>query len=338
MSRPREVCTSLIEFSTVTNCSPPAWWSRSVRPRVGRISARLSADGVRPVELGGDVGGQAAAPHGLLGDRACRGRPETKLPRDAEEDLDPALPHRLDRVHRVQAVGARRVEAELVAQGVQEGVRHLLPDAHRAVALHVAVAAHGAGAGSGPAEVAAQQQEVDDLPDGGHAVLVLGDAHGPADDDPLAAQHLVADPLDLFAGQTGGGDHVVPADLPGVLGELLEAAGAVADEGVVQDRAGPGVLGLQEQPVQRLEQGEVAAGPDVQETGRRSGRARPITPRAFCGFLNRSSPASGSGLTATTRAPLRLGLFQCGQLPRVVGAGVLAHQEDQVGVVEIVEA
>ena len=28
-----------IESSTVTNCSPPAWTSRSVRPRHGRISA-----------------------------------------------------------------------------------------------------------------------------------------------------------------------------------------------------------------------------------------------------------------------------------------------------------
>ncbi len=32
----------------------------------------------------------------------------------------------------------------------------------------------------------------------------------------------------------------------------------------------------------------------------------PISPRAVCGFLKRSSPASGSGFTATMRAPLRL--------------------------------
>ncbi len=38
-SRPREACTSLIESSTVTNCSPVAWTSRSLRPSVGRISA-----------------------------------------------------------------------------------------------------------------------------------------------------------------------------------------------------------------------------------------------------------------------------------------------------------
>ncbi len=33
---------------------------------------------------------------------------------------------------------------------------------------------------------------------------------------------------------------------------------------------------------------------------------RPMTPLGFCGFLKRRSPASGSGLTATMRAPLRL--------------------------------
>lgn len=31
----------LMESSTVTNCLPPAWTSLSVRPRVGRIRARV---------------------------------------------------------------------------------------------------------------------------------------------------------------------------------------------------------------------------------------------------------------------------------------------------------
>ena len=38
-SRPREACTAPIESSTVTNCSPVCWMSRSERPRVGRIRA-----------------------------------------------------------------------------------------------------------------------------------------------------------------------------------------------------------------------------------------------------------------------------------------------------------
>ena len=40
-SRPREACTALIESSTVTRCSTPPRRSRSVRPRVGRMIARL---------------------------------------------------------------------------------------------------------------------------------------------------------------------------------------------------------------------------------------------------------------------------------------------------------
>lgn len=38
-SLPREAWTSLMESSTVMNCSPVAWTSRSLRPRVGRMRA-----------------------------------------------------------------------------------------------------------------------------------------------------------------------------------------------------------------------------------------------------------------------------------------------------------
>ena len=57
---------------------------------------------------------------------------------------------------------------------------------------------------AGAAEVAAQQQEVDDLADGRDAVPVLGETHRPAHDHPTARQHLAMDGLDLLAGQSGG--------------------------------------------------------------------------------------------------------------------------------------
>ena len=60
-------------------------------------------------------------------------------------------------------------------------------------------------------------------------------------------------------------------------------------------------------------------------------------PMAVWGFLNRSVPASGSGLTLTMRGAVALGLFQGGEHPGVVGAGVLAGDDDEVGVVEVVE-
>ena len=45
-------------------------------------------------------------------------------------------------------------------------------------------------------------------------------------------------------------------------------------------------------------------------TGRRVRCRRPTSPGTVCGFLNRISPASGSGLTATICAPCALGLLQ----------------------------
>ena len=41
------------------------------------------------------------------------------------------------------------------AEAVEPGIGHLLVDAHRAVALHVAVSAHGGGPGTGAAAAVA---------------------------------------------------------------------------------------------------------------------------------------------------------------------------------------
>ncbi len=231
----------------------------------------------------------------------------------------------------------RRLESELVPQRVQEVVRHLLPDAHGAVALHVAVAAHRTRTRAGPAEIAAQQKEVDDLPDGGHSVLVLGDAHRPADDDPFAAQHVVTDRLDLRAGQPGRGEHVLPADLPGVLGELLEAAGVALDELAGEHLTGPRVLGLQEKPVEPLEEGEVAAGADVQEpVGDLDSLAD--DPARLLRVLEPHEPRLGQRVHRDDAGSVQLRLLQRRELAGVVGARVLAHQEDQIGVVQIFQA
>ena len=62
-----------------------------------------------------------------------------------------------------------------------------LADPHRPVALHVRVSPHGAHAGTRAADVAAQQEEVDHLANRRHRVGVLGEAHRPADDDPLGS-------------------------------------------------------------------------------------------------------------------------------------------------------
>ncbi|MFJ7175729.1 hypothetical protein ACIQXA_04700 [Streptomyces massasporeus] len=58
---------------------------------------------------------------------------------------------------------------------------------------------------------------------------------------------------------------------------------------MVQDSAGPGVLGLQQQASEGLERGEAAAGLDVQEAVGDLGAA--TIPLGFCGFLKRRRSA-----------------------------------------------
>ena len=125
---------------------------------------RLAAHGMGAVELGGDMCGESAGAHGLFG-RSLSGVARDEVAGETDEDFGLPVAHGPDGVHRVQAVLGRWSEPELALQSVQERLRHPLPDAHRAVALHVAVPAHRADAGPGAAEIAAQHEEVDDFAD-----------------------------------------------------------------------------------------------------------------------------------------------------------------------------
>src|SRR5262249_50736589 len=88
----------------------------------------------------------------------------------------------------VESVLRWRREIELLAQRLHETVAHLFPDADGAIALDVAVAAHWADTGAGAADLAAKQVEVGDGLHIGDAVVVLGDAHGPAGDHALGSR------------------------------------------------------------------------------------------------------------------------------------------------------
>ena len=230
----------------------------------GQDQRGLAAHRVREVELRRDVGRQSAVPHRPLGQLAVGGRPH-EIACEADEQLRPSVAHGPDRVNRVQAVLRRGSEAELPLQRVEERLRHLLPDAHRPVALDVAVPAHRAHTGSWPTQIPAQHQEVHDLADGRHTVLLLGDAHRPAHDDLPAGQHAVDDLLDLLARKSGRLKDICPRDLSRVVGEVRETRGVGVDELEVQHAARGGVLGLQQKCVDRLEQCQVAARLDVQE-------------------------------------------------------------------------
>jgi hypothetical protein len=80
---------------------------------------------------------------------------------------------------------ARRVDPAGGGEPVEEGLVGPIVDATGPVPLDVAVPADRAGAGAFASDVTAQQQQVDDLADRLDAVLVLGEAEAPGDDEPL---------------------------------------------------------------------------------------------------------------------------------------------------------
>lgn len=109
------------------------------------------------------------------------------------------------------------------------------------------------------------------------------------------------------------------------------------DEAVVQHLPWPGVLGLQQQQVQRLEEREIATGTDLQELIG-DGGATADQAAGLLRVLEPDQPGLGQRVHSDDLAAVALGLLQSGEHPRMVGAGVLAHDEDQVCVVDVVQA
>ena len=179
--RPREACTMPIESSTVTNCSPPAWTSRSVRPRVGRISASRAGDHVRAVELGRDLHGQPQRAHARPRWPSVSGVAADEVAAHGEEHARPCRRAcaRIASTVSSRARGAARSRTRR-SSASRKAVGRLLPDAHGAVALHVGVAADRAEPGAGLADVAAQQQQVDDLLDGRRPRACAGSGPSPS--------------------------------------------------------------------------------------------------------------------------------------------------------------
>ncbi|CAL2062578.1 exported protein of unknown function [Streptomyces murinus] len=291
------------------------------RPRAG--------DRVRAVQLGRHMHRQPRPPHCRLGHLGVRGRGD-EVAAHGEEHLRLAVAQRADRPYDVEAVLPGRREPELPLQGVQEGGRGPLEDAHRAVALHVRMTAHRAHARARPADVAAQQQEVDDLADRRHGVLVLGQTHRPAHDGPLGGEHQLQRPLDLRAAQTGRGQRLVPVGGLRGLGELLESMRVFAHELLV-DRAVRRQDQLVEEPEERL----VAADADLEEQIGERGALE----HALRGLrvLEPLQARLGQRVDADHLRAVRLGLLQRGQHPGMVGARVLARHDDQIGLVQVLQ-
>ena len=162
----------------------------------------------------------------------------------------------------------------------------LLPDAHRAIALHVAVAAHRTDARTRLADVAAQEQQVDDLLDVGDGVLVLREAHRPASDHAIRVEIDRGSLAHLLAGDAALAHQVVERDRVERGEEALEAFGVIADEGAVEDAAGRACLGVEHFLHDALEQRHVTVDPHLEVEVRdlpcrcRAGRTPPADARS----------------------------------------------------------
>ena len=254
------------------------------------------------VELGGDLHGEPArriassVTYGV-------GRGGDEVAAQPDEHLGLALaaaPGSTSTVSRPCSRGGSKPNS--VCERVEEVLRRPLPDAHRAVALDVGVAADRAQPGAGLADVALQQGDVDDLLDRGHGVAVLGDAHRPAGARCASESRQHARGLlDLRPVKPGGPLDGRPSRArPIVRRPRVEADGVLLDE--VLGRRSP--ISSSSEPI---------AWNSARSPLTRTGRCRsassvpmPLSPRAFCGLRNRTKPASFSGLIARILAPFFL--------------------------------
>ncbi|MNM83356.1 hypothetical protein D3C81_954150 [compost metagenome] len=203
------------------------------------------------------------------------------------------------------------------------------------------MAAHRRQAGAGLADVAAQQLQVDDFLHGRHRMAVLGDAHGPAHDHPLGLAVHACGQLDLGQGQARLFDDVFPRGSVHRCQVAIHAAGVLGDEGMVEHRRLALGLGFAF-PLQE-ELGDAAHHRHVAAQGRAEVRGVGRF-RAVAEHLERVLRVLET-LQATLLERVQadhLGtafdrLAQRFEHARVVGARVLADDEDCVGVLQVVE-
>ena len=122
-----------------------------------------------------------------------------------------------------------------------------------------------------------------------------------------------------------------------MLGERVQSGGALGEESPVQHGSGRGRLRRQHPLGYRLQQRHVAADPDVQElVGELDARADQSA--GTLRVLESLESRLGQRVDRDDRGAVPLRFLQGDEHARVVGAGVLAHDDDQVGLREVVVA
>lgn len=194
---------------------------------------------------------------------------------------------------------------------------------------------HRAHSGTGPADHAADEQQVHRFGDGRDRVGVLGQAHRPADHRASRRDEIGRRGPQLLLGQSRGFQDLVEIDCSDVLFVVVETRAVAFDERAVHDGTGRSVLGLEQQAAQALEQGHVAAEADLQELVGDVDTA----PDHAVGLLRILEPAQAGlgqgGVDRDDPCAVALRLLERRQHPRMIRARILSCDDDQTGLFEV---
>ncbi|MNV26249.1 hypothetical protein D3C71_1173660 [compost metagenome] len=301
-----------------------------------RQDDRVAADQqLRAVQLGVHVHRQVQAAHAGLA-LACVGQRHGQVAAQADQHARVPVHHRLHAVDGVMPMALGRAETERLFKVVEHHRVDLFGDADAAVALHIGMPAQRADAGAGLAEVASHQQQRGDLLHVLRAARVLGDTHAVGDDGGVGLGVGGGHLFQFRARQAAGLFDVSPVGVVQVLCVGVKPVRVFRDEGVIQD-AGRLAVRLHQRLHDALERRRVAADLHLVVGGRDAGRAE----RAhFNGVLRVGKAfqrAFTQGVEHNDRHAAPRAFMQGAHHARVIGAGVVAHRDDQVAGVEIIE-
>ena len=286
---------------------------------------------MRPVEFRRHLNRERTTPQRLGSVFRVRRRGQ-EIAAHGKEYLRLPLVHRKNAVHHIVAVFARHVEVVMPFQGLQQSHRWLLENAHRPVALNVRVAAHRAGSSAGFADAAFRQKQIDHLLDRGHRFPMLRDAHRPAGNDPPLVTQQAGEGLNLRAGEAAFCHQHLK-----VLGQNMRPPPLKPVRGRPDERFIPNRLRIPQQQLRHgLEEREVATHPDLQvEVGQRGFAAE--HPAHLLRVLERHEARLDERVDGDNLRPAAMRLLQGGEHAGVVRAGVLAGDEDDLGLFEVLE-
>ena len=290
------------------------------------------------VEFGQDVHGQPQLPPRRLNPQMV-GNGADQIAAEQHHGAHRAVDDLLAGLHDVDALLLGHLDAEQLFELLRRHHLGLLGDSYGALPLHIGVAAHGADAGAGSADIAAHQGQIDHGLHGLGALLVLCQPHAINEHGGLGVSVNVGGRLQGIPGEARAALDLGPSAVFHRSRELFPAMGVFVDEFPVDHR--PLRIGHVLQREKGFGDphhgGGVAAGPDLMilrgDAGRRI--AQHLRRRLRIDELLKSPLPQGieghDGNTAAGR------FLQLMQHPRTRSADILAKEEDTIGLREIVQ-